>query len=31
MSGTCELVITKIDGSVDREFDEHVALNLDAF
>ena len=28
VSATCEMVITIIDGSVDRRFDEEVGLNL---
>lgn len=28
VSATCEMVITIIDGSVDRRFDENIGLNL---
>ena len=31
VSATCEMVITLIDGSVDRRFDEEVGLNLFRF
>ena len=31
VSATCELVITVIDGSVDRKFDEETGLNLFRF
>lgn len=31
VSATCELVITIIDGSVDRYFDEEIGLNLFKF
>lgn len=31
ISATCEMVITVIDGVVDREFDEEIGLNLFKF
>ena len=31
VSATCEMVITVIDGTVDRRFDEEVGLNLFQF
>lgn len=31
ISATCEIVITKIDGTVNREFDENIGLNLLSF
>lgn len=31
ISATCEIVITKIDGKVNREFDENIGLNLFSF
>ena len=31
ISATCEMVITVIDGVVDREFDEEIGLNLFRF
>lgn len=31
VSATCEMVITVIDGSVDRAFDEKIGLNLFKF
>ncbi|WP_125141207.1 PPC domain-containing DNA-binding protein [Clostridium transplantifaecale] len=31
VSATCEMVITVIDGSVDRAFDEEIGLNLFKF
>lgn len=31
VSATCEMVITLIDGTVDRSFDEEVGLNLFKF
>ena len=31
VSGTCELVITEINGEVEREFNEEVGLNLYKF
>ena len=31
VSATCEMVITIIDGKVDRYFDQHVGLNLFKF
>lgn len=31
VSATCEMVITIIDGSVDRYFDEEIGLNLFKF
>ncbi len=31
VSATCEMVITKIEGKVDRIFDEPIGLNLFAF
>lgn len=31
VSATCELVITVIDGIVDRRFDEKIGLNLFKF
>ena len=31
VSATCEMVITRIDGTVDRYFDEEIGLNLFKF
>ena len=31
VSATCEMIITVIDGTVDRFFDEEVGLNLFRF
>ena len=31
VSATCEMVITRIDGAVDRYFDEEIGLNLFKF
>ena len=31
VSATCEMVITVIDGTVERRFDEEVGLNLFQF
>ncbi len=31
VSATCEMIITKIDGNVDRYFDEDIGLNLFKF
>ena len=31
VSATCEMILTKIDGTVDRRFDADVGLNLLAF
>lgn len=31
VSATCEMVITEINGRVDRRFDENIGLNLFEF
>lgn len=31
ISATCEIVVTKIDGEVNRKFDEEIGLNLFRF
>lgn len=31
VSATCEMIITVIDGTVDRYFDEEIGLNLFQF
>ena len=31
VSATCEMIITVIDGRVDRKFDENIGLNLFEF